>query len=213
MSSLWRATRSYPKKMNDTKTYWEQRYKQGWEPHPNKSLLRAYKADIINTFIYYRGIKSVLDLGCGEGTQATKLSQAFTYTGADVSESALEKARHRNPDKTFIHLPADLPTADATLSLDVIYHLVEEPYFEEYMNLLFDQATRYVIIYSSNPHYGWPPPPPHIRHWDFASWVEKNKPEWKLCGFERNPYPYHEGANEHTTSWSDFYFYQHQGER
>lgn len=40
--------------------------------------------------------------------------------------------------------------ADLSLSLDVIYHLVEDEVFETYINTLFKSARRYVIIYSSN---------------------------------------------------------------
>lgn len=41
-------------------------------------------------------------------------------------------------------------TADLTLSLDVIYHLIEDNVFFTYMDRLFDSSTKFVIIYSLN---------------------------------------------------------------
>ena len=37
--------------------------------------------------------------------------------------------------------------AELALSLDVIYHLVEDTVYESYMGQLFDSATKYVIVY------------------------------------------------------------------
>ena len=41
-------------------------------------------------------------------------------------------------------------TADLALSLDVIYHLVEDNVFEHYMQMLFKASNKYVIIYASD---------------------------------------------------------------
>ena len=40
--------------------------------------------------------------------------------------------------------------ADLSLSLDVIYHLVEDDVFEYYMRTLFEASNGYVIIYASD---------------------------------------------------------------
>jgi hypothetical protein len=47
-------------------------------------------------------------------------------------------------------MPADLGRFDLELSLDVIYHLVEDEVFDAYMRSLFAHAGRFVVIYSSN---------------------------------------------------------------
>jgi ubiquinone/menaquinone biosynthesis C-methylase UbiE len=38
---------------------------------------------------------SVLDVGCGTGLLATALGDSFTYTGIDISENMLKKAKER----------------------------------------------------------------------------------------------------------------------
>lgn len=39
---------------------------------------------------------------------------------------------------------------DLALSLDVIYHLIEDEIFEKYMKDVFRASTKYVIIYSTD---------------------------------------------------------------
>ena len=75
--------------------------------------------------------------------------------------------------------------ADLTLSLDVIYHLVEDTVFECYMRTLFDSSKRYVIVYASdtddNPiHEGT-----HVRHRKFSRWIRENAPNWTLVKHPR----------------------------
>ena len=40
--------------------------------------------------------------------------------------------------------------ADMAISLDVLFHLVEDEIFERYIRNLFSSAQRFVVIYSSN---------------------------------------------------------------
>jgi SAM-dependent methyltransferase len=187
--------------------YWDGRYQQGWTPVPEKVPLQEYKATYINNFIAFRRLKSVLDLGCGEGTQS-HLMVCDRYIGADVSPTAIKKARKANLDKEFLVLPTDLPSVDITISLDVIYHLVYNDDYQEYMNTLFDRAEQYVIMYTSDPNKGWPQPPTHIRHRNVVQWALDNTTGFELYAYEKNPFPYFVGANENTTSWSDFYVYK-----
>ena len=41
-------------------------------------------------------------------------------------------------------------TADLALSLDVVFHLVEDEVFAQYMQTLIQAGNRYVIIYASD---------------------------------------------------------------
>ena len=95
-------------------------------------------------------------------------------------------------------------SADLALSLDVIYHLVEDDVYEQHMSSLFGIATRAVIIYSSNSdasHFG-----AHIRHWEFTEWVDDNT-DWRLARHVKNPYP-NDKRNPSQTSWADFYVFK-----
>ena len=98
--------------------------------------------------------------------------------------------------------------AELAISLDVIYHLIEDSVFETYMHCLFNAATAFVIIYSSNDEK-IPNKAAHVKHRCFAKWVAKNKNKWKLQQVITNQYPW-KGKTE-TGSFSDFYIYTKKG--
>ena len=85
--------------------------------------------------------------------------------------------------------------ADLALSLDVIYHLVEDGIYEAYMSRLFGSSDRYVIIYYSNTDMQEEGQSPHIRHREFTGWVDEHSKEWELVETIRNKYAgeYEEG--------------------
>ena len=107
----------------------------------------------MNQFVADNAVQSVIDWGCGDGNQLS-LAEYPAYLGVDVSHRAVAICRTRFQDdstKRFLALSEYRnETAELALSLDVIFHLVEDAVFESYMSNLFDSAQRYVIIYSSN---------------------------------------------------------------
>jgi hypothetical protein len=66
--------------------------------------------------------------------------------------------------------------ADAVLSLDVIYHLVEDQVFDRYMATMFDSARNWVVIYSSNFQGVDEQHAEHVCHGKFTDWVAANRP-------------------------------------
>ena len=96
-------------------------------------------------------------------------------------------------------------TADLTISLDVIYHLVEDDIFTNYMNQLFNSAERFVVVYSSNTDKTMGSAAAHVRHRRFSKWVSDIKPEWTLTKYIPNKHPFN-GDNKNS-SFSDFYIY------
>jgi len=102
-------------------------------------------------------------------------------------------------------MPADLGRFDLVLSLDVIYHLVEDEVFDAYMRSLFANAARFVVIYSSNKVD--PSDALHVRHRLFTHWIEVHEPEWRKTGYLPNKYPY-DPARPAETSFADFYFFE-----
>ena len=94
--------------------------------------------------------------------------------------------------------------AECALSLDVIYHLVEDEVFEAYMSHVFDAATRYVVVYSSNKLTGYTAP--HVRHRVFTDWVERNAPEWRLERHVPNEHGF-AAAQFGETSHAEFYIF------
>ena len=138
---------------------------------------------MLNTFVEHHQVKSVIEFGCGDGNQL-KLAKYPTYLGLDVSSAAISRCRElfeSDPQKSF-RLTSEYrgETADLALSLDVIYHLVEDEVFEHYMRLLFKAASRYVIIYASDCDDNQGYEGTHIRHRRFTEWVKDALPDWKL---------------------------------
>ena len=119
-----------------------------------------------------------------------------SYVGLDVSNTAVEICQRQfadDPTKSFILYDGfSFPerdgyrlTAEMTLSLDVIFHLVEDSAFEAYMMDLFKAADRYVIVYSTDAVI--PDDGPHVRHRNFSLWVAHNFPQWHLSQVVKGP--------------------------
>jgi SAM-dependent methyltransferase len=168
-----------------------------------------FKAEIVNAFVVNRKIKSVIEFGCGDGNQL-ELARYPKYTGVDVSQTVItscwEKFRS-DPAKTFL-LTCDCQSesADLALSLDVIFHLVEDGVYEDYMSALFSAALRYVVIYSSNSDDNAGYEGTHVKHRKFAEWVQRSAPNWNLIERIPNRYPY--TGDYKTGSFADFYIYE-----
>ena len=75
------------------------------------------------------GVKTILDLGCGDGTTLAYLEGlGFDMTGMDYSKVGLEKAREKSRTARLIHgdiyepLPFSNEEFDAVISYQVINH-------------------------------------------------------------------------------------------
>ena len=193
-----------------TEIFWENRYASGDNSGVGSyGFFSEFKAEVLNEFVASNNILSVLEFGCGDGNQL-QLAKYPEYIGFDVSSTAVELCRKRfAEDRTksfFLVSEYQNQRADLTLSLDVIFHLIEDQLFETYMRLLFGAAKQFVIIYSSNTNDNEGFVGTHVRHRKFTDWVEKNLPEWKLVRQVPNRYPYH--GDYRTGSFSDFFFYR-----
>jgi colanic acid/amylovoran biosynthesis glycosyltransferase len=190
--------------------YWEERYAQGGNSGAGSfGHLAVFKAEFLNAFVRANDIRSVIEFGCGDGNQLG-LARYLKYTGIDVSDSAIRRCRTRYANDTtrqFLSLEEfqrrEIPKHELSLSLDVIYHLMEDEVFTAHMGQLFAAATRFVVIYSSNFEAAYLS---HIRHRRFTDWVELNEKNWVLKERVPNKYPFkHDDGN---TSWSDFFIYE-----
>jgi SAM-dependent methyltransferase len=171
-----------------TTEYWESRYATGGNSGAGSYGREAeWKAEIVNSWVAELGVTSVVDLGCGDGNQLS-LAKYPRYLGLDPSASAVRRCMERfrdDPTKSFIAYdpssladPAGWLRGDLALSMEVIFHLVEEELFRNYMTRLFDSAERYVVI-CSNDSSGSELRPTE-RHREFTKWIEHNRPEWPL---------------------------------
>ena len=196
-----------------SKDYWEKRYAYGGNSGPGSyNHLAKFKAAIINNFVNNNNISTVIEWGCGDGNQLT-LATYKNYIGYDVSQSAInicKKKFYNDSTKAFYHLNNNFinnKTADLSLSLDVIYHLIEDNTFEVYMNNLFKSSNKYIIIYSSNVDK-IDTKVFYVRHRKFSNWIDKYMSKnWKLKDYIPNKYPLdlnYKGAK----SFSNFYIYE-----
>jgi SAM-dependent methyltransferase len=194
----------------DSASYWEKRYQKGRTSGVGSyGRLAEFKAEVLNDFVERNGVQSVIEFGCGDGTQLA-LVKYPRYVGVDVAQASIAICEQRfagDTTKSFYltsKLPADLGKFDLALSLDVVYHLVEDAVFDTYMRSLFAQAGRFVIIYSSNKVES--SGVPHVRHRLFTKWIEEHGPQWQQLGYVGNRYPY-DPTRVDDTSFADFYFF------
>jgi SAM-dependent methyltransferase len=173
--------------------YWKARWENGGGPGKgSRGRLAAFKAEVLNGFAQENSIQSVIEWGCGNGDQF-ELLRFPSFTGIDISSHAISACRNkfngRSDCQFFVADEYQHPgKADLALSLDVIYHLTDDTVFDAYMRQLFDSASRFVIVYSSNWNGGWGGDR-HVRHRRFTDWIKDNAPEWKLTRRIKNRYP------------------------
>ncbi|MDB5540764.1 MAG: hypothetical protein JWQ89_2491 [Devosia sp.] len=188
--------------------YWETRYRDGGNSGAGSyGRLADFKARFLNDFVDQNGIRSVIEFGCGDGNQLM-LARYPRYIGLDVSYTAIDRCRNlykEDSTKSFLLLDSYAgETADLSLSLDVIFHLVEDEVFEAHMNFLFDAARRSVIVYSSNVDRS--NSAAHVRHRRFTDWVAVRRPEWVCRSVIENEFPLQSDPQQE--SFADFYVFQ-----
>lgn len=211
----WLRRQMLARQFHGSSDYWEARYRDGKNSGSGSyGRLALFKADFLNAFVRERGIASVLEFGCGDGAQL-KLAAYPVYVGLDVSPTVIQRCEQifaGDPTKSFfLYHPLAFCDrdrrihADLVLSLDVIYHLIEDDIFAATMRHMFAAADRYVIIYSADRDERTQFQ--HVRLRAFTPWVEANCPSWRLAERVPNRYPY-DRADPNNTSISDFVVFE-----
>jgi ubiquinone/menaquinone biosynthesis C-methylase UbiE len=107
-------------------------YEELWERLPER--LEPADRELGEAFAraHVRRGDRVLDLGCGDGALSGVLADvAGSVVGADVAEAALQRARARHPELSFVLVPIDgaLPFDDGSFdvvwSSEVIEHVAD----------------------------------------------------------------------------------------
>ena len=203
-----------PEPFSTSERYWAQRYKAGGNSGAGSyGKLAEFKAEIINDFVKKYDVRTIIEFGCGDGNQL-RIADYPNYLGFDVSGEAIalcNKNFNKDHSKTFKLLNEyDGQTAHLILSLDVIYHLIEDEIFDSYMRRLFMSSERFVIIYSSNTSSNKEGQASHVKHRKFTTWIEANEPSWELDQYIPNKYPLKN--NFPTGSFADFYIFRRNAE-
>lgn len=202
------------RRFKDSASYWEDRYRRGRDSGCGSyNRLAVFKADVLNDFVVEHQIKSIIEFGCGDGHQLS-LATYPKYLGLDVAMTATRNCQRRfaeDQTKEFRHyvpeeFDVDAPEnrAELGLSLDVLFHLVEDEVFDTYLGHLFGVSERFVVIYSSNREEEQLLP--HLRHRKFTDFVATRMPDWQLFKEIPNRYPF-VAAQPHNTSKADFFIF------
>lgn len=199
---------SYKDKKVVSKIYWDNRYKTGGNSGSGSyGRLAKYKADVVNKVASKYNISEAIELGSGDGNQCN-LFNFKKYIGIDISNEAVIQCKqsfYKIDDWEFINYEdpiIETLRSPLVLSLDVIFHLVEDETFERYMKRLFNISTHLVLIYSSN--FDNMNAASHVRHRKYTKWIHKNAKQFNLIDTWQNPFPFTKNSNPNDTSFSEF---------
>jgi SAM-dependent methyltransferase len=198
----------------DPIAYWQWRYRIGGTSGAgSRGRLAVFKAEIVNGVIAANQIRSVIDLGCGDGVQMSMIganAQGPHYLGVDVSPEALAMCLALGGGNRRFLLYEDFAaatpahTADLAISMDVIYHLTDDAVYHHYLDDLFACAERMVLIYASNVNAI--PPDTHVRHRCFTDTIKYRFPDWRLAAMQPNRFKF-DPTQPEQTSFADFYLF------
>lgn len=184
---------SYRRSFSGSTDFWRKRYKFGGTSGSGSyGAVASAKAAFVNRFVAERNVRTLLDMGCGDGNVARMLN-APQYVGIDVSPHAISYCRAQTGNenrKFYCDAPEDvrpvteklnaeglLPDGgfDLTLSMDVIFHLTEDEVFYRYMDGLIGASGRHVLIQSTNFDAG--PTGGHVRAREFTRGLRERFPQ------------------------------------
>lgn len=149
--------------------YWQARYAAGGSSGAGSAGdIAEQKAAAVNTLIEAEDIRSVVDWGCGDGKQLDLLALPDAYLGVDIAPAAIARCIERHPGRAFLVWPPRgvevTVRAELALSLDVIFHLVDDRDFDAYWRRLFASATRWVLLHGTNHDRNDGDTARHVRH-------------------------------------------------
>lgn len=175
-----------------SRNYWETRYRLGGHSgQGSRGEAARYKAEVINAFLQRHAIQSMIEFGCGDGFQLGMFTVP-KYTGVDVSATIVEHCRKlyaSDSSKDFLLVDNySGQKAQLAVSLDVIFHLVEDQVYDEYLDRLFNAAESYVIVYSTSVDMQ-ATGTPHVRHRNCVEDIAQRFPQFQRLEAEERSLP------------------------
>jgi hypothetical protein len=157
---------SYTKRFVNSNQYWNDRYKfGGTSGKGSRGKVAIEKAAFVEAFCKKQNIDTIVEYGCGDGFCAS-LINVKRYIGFDISDTAISFAKDRcaklkshtffnysnlSFDETAYIVKTQAVSNDIlNLSMDVIFHLVEDEIFEKYVRTLSYSPAKYTLILSSD---------------------------------------------------------------
>lgn len=169
--------------------YWEKRYRAGgFSGAGSRGDEAKDKVELVQRVVNSTQSKSLLDLGCGDGHIASGII-IDRYVGYDPSDSALALCRKAMPDRQFTSrvYPYTGELFGLIISMDVIFHLVDDEAYHAYLDLLFCGLAPRVLVYATDHdqrgnahvlHRHWTPDIPN--GWDATELRTKFKKAWLI---------------------------------
>ena len=82
-----------PKPFPGSVEYWESRYRVGGNSGVGSyGFFREFKADVLNEFVATHAVQTIIEFGCGDGSQL-ELAKYPNYLGFDVSSTAVSNCQ------------------------------------------------------------------------------------------------------------------------
>lgn len=91
------------------------------------------------------GVRTLLDVGCGDGALTNPLGEDYDVTGADLSRAALAHVTTKSVVASATHLPFDGGSFDLVLCSQVLEHLEDAEYLQA-LRELRRVASGHVLI-------------------------------------------------------------------
>ena len=195
----------------DSVTYWKNRYRNGGNSGSGSyGKLAEFKANSFNRFVKENDISSCIEYGCGDGNQLS-LMKIDKYLGLDVSPDTIEAIAKKfegdfgkefetyDPIKFEIF---DRYTADISISMDVILHLIEESRYLDYLRNLFNSSNRFVGIFNTATDEQPAKMAIHNRFRDHRKWITKHATDFQPIACDLAP------GNLGYPSDTGFYYYK-----
>lgn len=131
--------------------FWNNRYsfnKELGSGLGSRGTVRAYKQRLIGGIAAELQPASILDVGCGDMAVGEILSETG-YTGIDISEVVIDANIAQYPNRKFIRgdfIGLKILPAELTVSLDVLIHLPDSYYYEQFVQKLVTHTLRAGIV-------------------------------------------------------------------
>jgi len=163
--------------------YWRNRYAKGQNSGGGSyGQVAEFKADALNRFIHEHEISRCIEFGCGDGNQLGLLDIP-EYLGLDVAPAAIDLCSNKfkgDSTKSFLlydpshFVNNSFITAELTLSMDVILHLVEDEIYTSYMKSLLAASSKYVAIFTTATEVQPTRMAVHNKFRDHRTWISEN---------------------------------------
>jgi len=196
-------TQGYRSGVFDVIGYWENRYASGTNSGSGSyGRVAEYKREKLCELIPRLRVRSIVDLGVGDGNVLSLLERdkciaSVAYSGVDVSRTTVARLRGRFPGLRFVTYGGTVETfwatntdaADVAMSLEVIFHLVDDSVFESYMDVLWQASSRYIVVFSSTTE-DKRDPGRHVRHRNWLDWMrQRHRGEFFVLESDLLPLP------------------------